>query len=107
MVPNVFGMSQYSTETITMMTRPYFSSSNYIKNMSDFKINSYDVINMSSKNYYWNEIWDALYYNFIHKNESVLKKIYATAYAVAHWNKKSSSDKKHLIKIANDYLKKY
>jgi deoxyribodipyrimidine photolyase-related protein len=107
MVPNIMGMSQYSSDNIKMMTRPYFSSSNYIKNMSNFKLNKYDKINIGSKSYYWNEIWDALYYNFIKDNKNILKKIYSTAYAVAHWDKKSQSEQKELIKIAKDYLNSY
>lgn len=35
MVPNV-NMSQYSSTSIIMMTKPYFSSSNYIKLMSNY-----------------------------------------------------------------------
>ena len=52
MVPNVYSMSQYADGGM-MMTRPYFSSSNYILSMSDYKK---DV---------WCAIWDTLYYNFI------------------------------------------
>jgi deoxyribodipyrimidine photolyase-related protein len=101
MVANVFGMSQYSTNSIKMMTRPYFSSSNYIKNMSDFKLNSYNKIN----DYYWNEIWDALYYNFINNNYNILKNIYATARNVSHWDKKTKLEQNKLLKIAKDFLK--
>jgi len=36
MVPNVYGMTQFADGGI-MMTRPYFSSSNYIQKMSNFK----------------------------------------------------------------------
>lgn len=36
MEPNVYGMSQFSVGNL-MMTRPYFSSSNYIDKMSTFK----------------------------------------------------------------------
>lgn len=101
MVANVFGMSQYSTSSIKIMTRPYFSSSNYIKNMSDFKLNAYDKIN----GYYWNEIWDALYYNFINNNYNILKSIYATARNVSHWDKKSKTEQNKLLKIAKEFLK--
>jgi deoxyribodipyrimidine photolyase-related protein len=98
------GMSQYSSVSIKMMTKPYFSSSNYIKNMSNYKLNQYDSIIINSKNYYWNEIWDALYYNFIDVNKNILKKIYSTAYILAHWNKKSINEKKRIKKIAKEYL---
>ena len=105
MIPNIMGMSQYSSDSVKMMTKPYFSSSNYIKNMSDFKINDYKMLQIENKTYYWNEVWDALYYNFINTNKNQLKKFYSTAYVIAHWKKKSDTEKKRLIKLANVYLK--
>jgi deoxyribodipyrimidine photolyase-related protein len=104
MIPNIMGMSQYSSDVIKMMTKPYFSSSNYVKNMSNFKQDQYEMIKLSDKEYYWNEIWDSLYYNFINANKDKLKKFYGTAYIVSHWNKKSSEEKKQIIKLANKYL---
>lgn len=65
MVPNVFGMSQYSITNISMMTRPYFSSSNYIKKMSDYK------------NEKWFKKWDDLYWNLLAKHREIFKKIYS------------------------------
>ena len=94
MVPNVFGMSQYSSSM--MMTRPYFSSSNYINKMSTFKRSSNDG---------WSDIWDALYYNFINKHQELFKKNYAIAQQVKNWNNKTDSEQKILIKKANDYIK--
>jgi deoxyribodipyrimidine photolyase-related protein len=89
MVPNVMGMSQYSLKGISMMTRPYFSSSNYITKMSD-----YDK----------DDTWDALYYHFISKHEKVLSKIYATAMQVKHWVRMSGEMKKGLLGRAKRYL---
>ncbi len=77
------------------MTRPYFSSSNYILKMSDYKKED------------WCETWDGLYYKFISDNKDIFKKIYATASLVGHWNRKSKTDQKELLKIANDYIKEY
>ena len=65
MVPNIFGMSQYSLTNISMMTRPYISSSNYIKKMSNYKKEI------------WFKLWDKLYWNFINKHKKILSKIYA------------------------------
>lgn len=56
MAANIYGMSQYSYPE--MMTKPYISSSNYIKKMSHYK------------NGEWAEIWDGLYWNFIDKNKA-------------------------------------
>lgn len=93
MVPNVYGMSQYSDGGL-IMTRPYFSSSNYILKMSDYKKDK------------WCEIYDALYYNFINTHKDYLRKNYATARQVAFWNKKSDNQKADILKMAKDYLDK-
>ena len=53
MVPNVYSMSQYADGGM-MMTRPYFSSSNYILNMSDYK-----------KDGKWDIIWDEKFRSFV------------------------------------------
>ena len=104
MAPNVFGMSQFSIESMSMMTRPYFSSSAYIKRMSDFK--SQDII-FKNINYKWEEIWNALYYKFIASNVQLLGSIYATALQVKNYNKLSKENKKNIIMLANKYNKLY
>lgn len=91
MVPNVFGMSQYATNI--MMTRPYFSSSNYILKMSSYK-----------KNNYWENILNALYYNFINKHQNILRKNYAVAQQVKHWDNKTDEEQKELLTTAKKYL---
>jgi len=107
MIPNIMGMSQYSSDKIKIMTKPYLSSSNYIKNMSNFKLNEYAQIIINGKNYYWNEIYDSLYYNFINKNKNILKKFYSIGYIISHWNNKSSFEQKNIIKIASTYHANY
>lgn len=92
MVPNVYGMSNYATDI--MMTRPYFSSSNYILKMSNIK-----------KNNVWEKIWDVLYYNFIYKHHNLFKNNYGVAMQVKHWDNKNINDKNEIIKMANKYIK--
>ena len=104
MVPNVMGMSQYSVQTMQMMTRPYFSSSKYIKRMSNFTSN--DLI-FSDKKYPWDQIWDGLYYNFISKHKNTLKSIYSTALQVKNLNNLSSSKIKDLQHKAKLYIHNY
>ena len=99
MVSNVMGMSQFSLKKISMMTRPYFSSSAYIKRMSDLK-SSNIIINKIE--YKWEDVWNALYYNFIYKHKDLLKKIYAIAMQVRNWEKLKDQEEK--IKIAKLYL---
>ncbi|PSG98547.1 MAG: cryptochrome/photolyase family protein [Nanohaloarchaea archaeon SW_7_43_1] len=60
MVPNIYGMSQYSDPEI--MTKPYISSSNYIKKMSHYSGD-------------WEETWDGLYWNFISEHKEKVSEI--------------------------------
>ena len=108
MEPNVYAMGQYSTGPL-MMTRPYFSSSNYIDKMSSYKKKHgvYAKIIVGDGDYEWYEIWNALYYNFINENKKELSQNYATASSVSHWNNKNNSEKKHLLDIARQYLENY
>jgi len=95
MVPNVYSMSQYA-DGGKMMTRPYFSSSNYILSMSDYKCDDN-----------WCEIWNILYYYLIYKQRNLFKKNYAIAQQVKNWDKKSEKEKRYIIKEAKKYLTKY
>lgn len=91
MIPNIFGMGQYANPL--MMSRLYFSSSNYILKMSNFKNDDTN----------WTEIWNAVYYNFINNHKQLLSKNYATAMQVKHWKNKTLSEQKELINIAKKY----
>ena len=102
MVPNIYGMSQYADGGL-LMTRPYYSSSNYILKMSDYKEKD-GVVNINDIDYKWTDIWDALYYRFDSKNKDMLKKIYAAARNVAQWEKKSHDEQTKLINLSNIYL---
>lgn len=95
MVPNVMGMSQYA-DGGKMMTRLYFSSSNYIDKMSIFK---------RKKNEEWWKIWDAIYYSFINKHFNLLDSNYATARQAKHWKNKSKKEQDDLLEIAHKYFK--
>jgi deoxyribodipyrimidine photolyase-related protein len=108
MYPNVYGMSQYSAKDI-MMTRPYFSSANYINNMSDYKKNSKTIpkINLSGTKYKWGDVWDSIYYTFIKKHLKILEKNYSTAVQASHWKKKNKKDKKELVSINKKYFNTY
>ena len=94
MIPNVYGMSQYSLISISVMTKPYLSSSNYVKKMSDYKKNK------------WFDIWDALYWNFVYTNKDILKKIYGTAFQVKLLEKMDKNKIDNFKQIANDFYQK-
>jgi deoxyribodipyrimidine photolyase-related protein len=57
MVPNVYGMSQYSDRGGNV-TKPYISGANYILKMSDY-----------SKKGDWVDIWDGLFWRFLSKHK--------------------------------------
>jgi deoxyribodipyrimidine photolyase-related protein len=94
MVPNIMGMSQYSTNI--MMKRPYFSSYNYLIKMSTYK-----------KDGYWELVWHALYYNFIDKHKEMLSRSYAVAQQVKNWTNKTVEEKKVIKKYASKFLKEF
>jgi len=62
MVPNLYGMSQYS-DGGTMTTKPYISGSNYLLRMSDFRRGR------------WADDWDEMFWGFAEKNVETLRKI--------------------------------
>ena len=57
MVPNVYGMTQFADGGL-MATKPYISGSNYVLKMSDYKKGP------------WQEVWDGLFWRFMHVNRS-------------------------------------
>lgn len=61
MVPNVYSMSQYADGGL-ITTKPYFSGSNYILKMSNYKKGE------------WCDIWDGLFWRFVYKNKEFLSK---------------------------------
>lgn len=71
MVPNLYGMSQFS-DGGTMVTKPYISGSNYILKMSDFKKGQ------------WCAVWDALYWSFIDDYRSFFEGQYRMRMMVSH-----------------------
>ena len=61
MVPNVYGMSQFSNGGL-FTTKPYISGSNYIKKMSNYSSDE------------WGDIWDGLFWTFIDDYKNTLNK---------------------------------
>jgi len=92
MVGNVYCMSQFADGGV-MMGKPYFSSSNYILNMSDYKKAE------------WCSKWNALYYNFINTHQKILKKNYSWARHVSFWNKKPINERRKYLNEAKNVMK--
>ena len=93
MVPNVYGMSQFADGGL-MSTKPYISSSNYIMKMSNYKKSN------------WQEIWDALYWRFIYKNQDFFKGNPRLSMMVITLNKMDKNKLKTHLDIAKTYLSK-
>jgi deoxyribodipyrimidine photolyase-related protein len=91
MVPNVYGMSQYADGGL-MSTKPYISSSNYIRKMSNF--NQGD----------WCEVWDSLYWRFIYNHKEVLEKNPRMSLMVRQMNKMDKTKLKNYLRNGEKYL---
>jgi deoxyribodipyrimidine photolyase-related protein len=102
MVPNVLGMGQYADGGI-MMTRPYVSSSTYLEKMSRNTLKGNVVLN--KKEYSWQDVWRALYYDFLMNQEKRLGKMYAYSSSYAYLKKASVKQKKEWKDLAKKYRK--
>mgnify|MGYP001363089048 FL=1 len=93
MVPNVYGMSQFSDGGL-LATKPYISGSNYILKMSDYKRGD------------WCKVWDALYWRFINKNRLFFKKNPRMNMMVSIYDKKDKGTRLALNKTVKEYCSK-
>ena len=91
MVPNVYGMSQFADGGL-MSTKPYISSSNYLKKMSDFPKGD------------WQQTWDALYWRFIDLQREIFNKNIRMKFMVTMLDKMPEEKRLNHFKIANEYL---
>ena len=91
MVPNVYGMSQFADGGL-MSTKPYISSSNYLKKMSDFPKGD------------WQQTWDALYWRFIDLQRDIFNKNIRMKFMVTMLDKMPEEKRLNHFKIANEYL---
>lgn len=91
MVPNVYGMSQYADGGL-ITTKPYISSSNYVRKMSDYKKGE------------WCDIWDGLYWNFIHKHQEFFKDNPRLAMMTSHLKRMDDKILAKHQKNASDFI---
>ena len=90
MVPNIYGMSQFSDGGL-MSTKPYISGSNYILKMSDYKKGI------------WSNLWDALYWEFINEKRAFFLKNPRMGMMVRLYDKKSNETKNAYKKTVNSF----
>jgi len=93
MVPNVYGMSQFS-DGGSFATKPYIAGSNYIKKMSNFKKGQ------------WEQIMTGLYWNFIHRNKEVFIKNHRMSMMPRLWDKMSAEKQSEHLAHAKTFIEK-
>lgn len=92
MTPNIYGMGSYADGGM-MMSRPYFSSIAYVEKMSDHQVDKPTQ-----------ELWNALYYNFIATNQTQLRKNYYTARWIGNYHRKTDKEKASIKSIASEFI---
>lgn len=92
MVPNVYGMSQFADGGL-MATKPYISGSNYILKMSDFSKGE------------WTEIWDSLFWRFMHVHRDFFLQNPRLGMLVRQWDKKPDEKRNQVVMKAEMFLK--
>ncbi|MGB5820180.1 MAG: cryptochrome/photolyase family protein [Saonia sp.] len=91
MVPNVYGMSQFADGGL-MATKPYISGSNYLMKMSNYKKGE------------WQEIWDGLFWRFMHVHRDFFTQNPRLGMLVKLFDKMSEEKRQHHIAMGNAYL---
>ena len=93
MVPNVYAMSQ-NADGGSITTKPYFSGSNYVLKMSNYRKGERS------------EIWDGLFWRWIIRNSAVLKGNPRWAMMVKNGEKMSDEKRDAHLHVAASYLKR-
>ncbi|MEM9886714.1 MAG: cryptochrome/photolyase family protein [Bacteroidota bacterium] len=93
MVPNVYGMSQFSDGGF-FATKPYISGSNYIKKMSDYSSGD------------WQKSWDGLFWRFMHVNRAFFNKNPRLAMLLSSFDRMSDEKQKGHLEAAEQFLAK-
>lgn len=93
MVPNVYGMSQFSDGGL-MTTKPYICGSNYILKMSNYPKGP------------WQAIWDGLFWRFLDKQRVTFSKNPRWAMLINTWDKMPSEKKEGHLLQAESFLAK-
>ncbi len=90
MVPNVYGMSQFADGGI-FATKPYIGCGNYLKKMSNYETGA------------WEDLFTALYWEFIADNSVVFAKNHRLAMMPKLLNKLSPDKRLHYKNVIKNY----
>ncbi|MEM8525801.1 MAG: cryptochrome/photolyase family protein [Bacteroidota bacterium] len=91
MVPNVYGMSQFSDGGF-FATKPYISGSNYLKKMSNYPSGD------------WQKSWDGLFWRFMHINRDFFNKNPRLGMLVRTYDKMSEEKRQAHLDAAEAFL---
>ena len=91
MVPNVYGMSQYADGGL-MSTKPYISSSNYLRKMSDLNAGP------------WQEVWDALFWRFMNVHRKQLNRNPRLRMLISSFDRMKEEKQARYMELAEVYL---
>ncbi len=94
MVPNIYGMSQFS-DGGSFATKPYISGASYLQKMSNYPKSGVGG---------WEELWTALYWNFINTHVEFFSKNYRLSMMPKLLEKMSPEKKSSHLDIARTYL---
>jgi deoxyribodipyrimidine photolyase-related protein len=92
MIYNVYSMGYADGGKTT--TKPYISSSKYILNMSNYEKGE------------WCNIWDSLYYRFLHKYYDLLKKNPRMGIMLHNYKNKDKKELDNYLKVSEEFIKK-
>ena len=93
MVPNVYGMSQFSDGGL-FTTKPYISGSNYIRKMSNYKSED------------WCSTWDSLFWTFIDDYKNKFKDQYRLSMILRNLEKMDPNKKMNHRRNASEFMSK-
>lgn len=91
MVPNVYGMTQFADGGL-MTTKPYISGSNYLMKMSDYEKGD------------WQQVWDGLFWRFMHIHRSFFLKNPRLGMLVNTFNKMAAEKQQQHLNNAAKFL---
>lgn len=91
MVPNVYGMTQFADGGL-MATKPYISGSNYLIKMGDWKKGP------------WQEIWDALFWRFMHVHRNFFQQNARLGMLLKTFDKMPADKRQKHLTTAEKYL---
>ena len=91
MVPNVYGMSQFADGGL-FATKPYISSSNYVRKMSNYASGD------------WQPIWDGLFWRFMHHHKDFFKSNPRLSMLMHSYDRMSEEKRREHLSVAETFI---